>query len=75
MISYRRHTLQDLQMLTATADPELSGVISLMFLMRSHKGRQGGRSGAFRSDFLIDFNKKPEGKSLEKPYRTLIEPL
>ena len=41
-------------------DPELSGVFSLLFLIRNlkEKGRGGG-SGAFRSVFLIVFNKEP----------------
>ena len=39
--TYRPHRLQDLQMLTATADPELSGVISLLFLRRNLREKEG----------------------------------
>ena len=40
-------------------DPELSGVFSLVFLIRNLKEKGGGGSGAFRSVFLIVFNKEP----------------
>ena len=41
-------------------DPELCGVMSLMFLIRIRQ-REGGGSGAFRSDFLDVFDKEPKG--------------